>query len=71
MFCSAARYSRMKNPSCFQVTYSATVGMASQELVSQDGFGASGPSNALTSPFCWNRNSQTPTTATLAVTYGT
>ena len=61
----------MKNPSCFQVTYSATVGMASQELVSQDGFGASGPSSELTRPFCWNRNSQTPTTATLAVTYGT
>ena len=32
MFCSAARYSRMKNPSCFQVTYSATVGIASQRV---------------------------------------
>ena len=61
----------MKNPNCFQVTYSATVGMASHELTSHDGPGASGPSRVLTSPFCWKRNSQTPTTATLAVTYGT
>ena len=33
----------MKKPSCFQVTKSAIVGIASFELTSQDGSGASGP----------------------------
>ena len=45
--------------------------MASALLTSQDGFGASGPSSVLTMPVLLNRNSQTPTRATLAVTYGT
>src|SRR3954454_19168896 len=70
-FWSAARYSMMKNPSCFQVTYRATVGIAQVSLISQDGCGASGPSTLLTRPPELNRNSHTPTTATLAVTYGT
>ena len=61
----------MKNPSCFQVTKSAIDGIAQVELTSQDGSGASGPRIWLTSPSVLNRNSQTPTTATLAVTYGT
>ena len=42
-FCSAARYSRMKKPSCFQVTKTAIDGIAQCALISQDGFGASGP----------------------------
>ena len=40
-------------------------------LISQDGSGASGPRTWLTRPAPLKRNSQTPTTATLAVTYGT
>ena len=70
-FCSAARYSRMKKPNCFQVTNRAISGIAQVLLTSQDGSGASGPRMLLTSPLELNRNSQTPTTATLAVTYGT
>ena len=53
------------------MTNSAIVGMAQAELISHDGSGASGPSMLLTSPSPLNRNSQTPTTATHAVTYGT
>lgn len=49
----------------------ATVGIASLEFTSQDGSGASGPRIELTRPLELNRNSHTPTTATLAVTYGT
>jgi len=58
----------MKNPSCFQATKIAMVGMASRSFTSHDGSGASGPRRRLTSPPELNRNSQTPTTATLAVT---
>ena len=61
----------MKNPICFQVTNSAMIGIAQVELTSHDGSGASGPRIWLTSPSERNRNSQTATTATLAVTYGT
>ena len=61
----------MKKPSCFQVTKSAITGIASALLTSHDGFGASGPSSLLTIPSLLNRNSQTATRATLAVTYGT
>ena len=46
-------------------------GIASVEFTSHDGSGASGPSTLLTSPPLENRNSQTATSATLAVTYGT
>ena len=42
--------------------------MAKVGLISQVGSGASGPSSVLTSPPPLNRNNQTPTTATLAVT---
>ncbi len=55
----------------FHVTKSAIVGMASAELTSHDGSGASGPSTWFTSPSRLKRNSQTATTATDAVTYGT
>src|SRR5450755_4468466 len=70
-FCNAARYSRMKKPSCFHVTYIAIDGIAQCWLISQDGVGASGPSALLTTPPPLNMNSHTPTMATLAVTYGT
>jgi hypothetical protein len=50
------------------VTKIAIVGMAQVSLISHDGSGASGPSSWLTSPLPLNRKSQTPTTATLAVT---
>ena len=43
-------------------------GIASLLLTSHDGSGASGPSISLTIPFWLNRNSQTATRATLAVT---
>src|SRR3984957_18706000 len=69
--CSAARYSRMKMPSPFQVTYIAIDGIAQCWLISQDGLGASGPSMLLAIPPELNMNSHTPTVATLAVTYGT
>ena len=70
-FCSAARYSRMKNPSCFQVTNNAMIGIAQVELTSQTGPAPAARGLWLTSPSERNRNSQTATTATLAVTYGT
>ena len=60
----------MKNPSCFQVTKTAIMGMAQYLLISHDGSGASGPRTVLTSPVSPNMNSQTVTIATLAVTYG-
>ncbi len=44
------------------------MGIAQVELTSHDGSGASGPRIWLTSPSERNRNSQTATTATLAVT---
>ncbi len=46
------------------------IGIAIVEFTSQDGSGASGPSRVLTRPFWLNSQSHTPTTATLAVTYG-
>ena len=58
----------MKKPSCFQVTNSAMIGIASVLLTSHDGDGASGPRIWLTIPPLLNRNSQTATRATLAVT---
>ena len=58
----------MKNPICFQVTNRAITGIASLLLTSHDGEGASGPSTSLTRPPELNRNSHTPTSATLAVT---
>jgi hypothetical protein len=58
----------MKKPSCFQVTNSAMIGIASPPLTSHDGDGASGPRIWLTMPFWLNRKSQTATRATLAVT---
>src|SRR5687768_939361 len=61
----------MKKPSCFHVTYSATSGTARPEFTIHDGSGASDPSSVLTRPFALNSQSHTPTTATLAVTYGT
>ena len=61
----------MKKPNCFHVTNRAMEGMAQRALISQDGCGASGPSTLFTRPPELNRNSHTPTTATLAVTYGT
>ena len=61
----------MKNPSCFQATKMAIDGIAQVELTSQEGSGAKGPPRIwLTSPLVLNRNNQTATTATLAVTYG-
>ena len=53
------------------MTNSAIIGIAHVELTSQDGSGASGPRIWLTRPSELNRKSQTATTATLAVTYGT
>ena len=58
----------MKKPSCFQVTNSAMTGIARALLTSHDGDGASGPRSWLTIPSLLNRNSQTATSATLAVT---
>ena len=58
----------MKNPNCFHVTYSAIERHRQLALISQEGSGASGPSTWLTRPLLLKRNSQTPTTATLAVT---
>ena len=58
----------MKKPICFQVTNSAITGIASWLLTSHDGDGASGPRIWLTMPPELNRNSHTPTSATLAVT---
>src|SRR4051794_39894582 len=69
-FCKAARYSRMKNPSCFQLTNTAMDGIAQCSLINQDGDGATEPSTWLTRPPELNRNNQMATTATLAVTYG-
>ena len=57
----------MKKPSCFQVTKIAISGIASVLFTSQDGSGARLPSSWLTRPSSENRNSHTPTTATLAV----
>ena len=47
------------------------VGIAQNSLINHGGFGASGPRIWLTRPSPLNRNNHTPTTATLAVTYGT
>jgi hypothetical protein len=44
------------------------IGIAQKLLTSQDGSGASGPRMALTRPPELNSHSQTPITATLAVT---
>src|SRR5665647_2713649 len=62
-FCSAARYSRMKKPSCFQVTYSAIIGIAQVELVSHDGLGARAPSMPVGSTYLTPRAERTPSAA--------
>ncbi len=47
------------------------MGIAQVELTSHDGFGRQRAEELVDQPVGLNRNSQTATTATLAVTYGT
>jgi len=57
-----------RRPGCFPGGNGAMIGIAQKLLTSQGGSGAGGPSTLLTSPSELNSHSQTPITATLAVT---